>query len=118
MKIVFSAADDSAKKKISKSDIIFALVQYQHDIIFALLLFCSETSDEKQLAYLQSVFDAENTIFIHRGSYMSAHVLLNLLNELGEKIRCEACRVSYRFSPTSLINSIIQEHECKILFII
>ena len=55
--------DDSAKK-ISKSDIIFALVQYQHDIIFALLLFCSEISDKKQLAYLQSVFDAENTIFI------------------------------------------------------
>ena len=51
-------------KKISKSDIIFALVQYQHDIIFALLLFCSGTSDKKQLAYLQSVFDAENTIFI------------------------------------------------------
>ena len=31
---------------ISKSDIIFARVQYQHDIIFALLLFCSETSDK------------------------------------------------------------------------
>ena len=27
---------------------------------------------------------------LNRGSYMSAHVLLNLLNELGEKIRCEA----------------------------
>ena len=27
---------------------------------------------------------------LHRGSYMSAHVLLNLLNELGEKISCEA----------------------------
>ena len=27
---------------------------------------------------------------IRRGSYMSAHVSLNLLNELGEKIRCEA----------------------------
>ena len=34
---------------------------------------------------------------------MSAHVLLNLLNELGKKeIKCEM----------SLINSIIQEHEC------
>ena len=30
---------------------------------------------------------------------MSAHVLLNLLNELGKR-------------ETSLINSIIQEHEC------
>ena len=27
---------------------------------------------------------------INRGSYTSAHVLLNLLNELGKKIRCEA----------------------------
>ena len=40
---------------------------------------------------------------------MSAHALLNLLNELGKKI--------LSFSPTSLINSIMQEHECKILFI-
>ena len=31
---------------ISKSDIIFALVQYQHDIILTLLLLCSETSDK------------------------------------------------------------------------
>ena len=27
---------------------------------------------------------------LYRGSYMSVHVLLNLLNELGKKIRCEA----------------------------
>ena len=27
---------------------------------------------------------------LHRRSYMSAHVLLILLNELGEKIRCAA----------------------------
>ena len=33
---------------------------------------------------------------------MCAHVLLNLLKELGKKIRCEA----------------LQEHECKVLFII
>ena len=33
---------------------------------------------------------------MYRGSYMSAHVLLNLLNELG----------------TSLINLIIQVHKC------
>ena len=26
-----------------------------------------------------------------RGSYMSAHVLLNLLNELEKEIKCEAC---------------------------
>ena len=44
---------------------------------------------------------------------MRAHVLLNLLNELEKEIR-ESCQ----FSPTSLVNSIIQEYECKILFII
>ena len=49
---------------------------------------------------------------------MSAHVLLNLLNELGKEIKCETCRAFYLFFTTSLINSIIQEHECKIRFII
>ena len=40
---------------------------------------------------------------------MSAHVLLNLLNELGrDKMR----GLQYLFFATSLINSIIQEHEC------
>ena len=49
---------------------------------------------------------------------MSAHILLNSLNELRE-IKCEACRVFYPFFAKSLINSIIiQEHECWILFII
>ena len=47
---------------------------------------------------------------------MSAHDLLNLLNELGKEIKCEACREFYLFF-TSLINSIIQKHKCKILFI-
>ena len=55
---------------------------------------------------------------------MSTHVLLNLLNELGKRdkmrglpsilslFRNEACRAFYLFFATSLINSIIQEHEC------
>ena len=43
---------------------------------------------------------------------MSAHVLMNLLNELGKEIKCEARRAFYRLFSTSLINSIIQEHEC------
>ena len=38
---------------------------------------------------------------------MSAHGLLNLPNELGE-----ACRAFHLLFATSLINSIIQEHEC------
>ena len=49
---------------------------------------------------------------------MCAHVLLNLLNELGKEIKCKACQAFYLFFTTSLINSIIHEHECKILFII
>ena len=43
---------------------------------------------------------------------MSAHVLLNLLNELGKEIKCETCRAFYLFFTKSLINSIKQEHEC------
>ena len=43
---------------------------------------------------------------------MSAHVLLNLLNKLvkRDKIRGLPCILS--LFATSLINSIIQEHEC------
>ena len=54
----------------------------------------------------------ELSIGVYRGTYMSVHVLLNLLNELGKAIQCEAFRAFYRFFATSLINSIIQEHEC------
>ena len=43
---------------------------------------------------------------------MSGHVLLNLLNELGKRDESEACRALYLFFATSLINAIIQEHEC------
>ena len=50
---------------------------------------------------------------------MSAHVLLNLLNELGkgDKMQGLPCSLSLFFA-TRLINSIIQQHECSILFII
>ena len=57
-------------------------------------------------------------LHVYIGSYMSAHVLFNLLNELGKEIKCEACRAICLFFATSLINSIINEHECEILFII
>ena len=46
----------------------------------------------------------------YKGSYISVHVILNLLNELGKSIKCEACRAFYLFSATSLINLIMQEH--------
>ena len=39
---------------------------------------------------------------------MSAHVLLNLLNESGKRDKMRGLP----FFATSLINSIIQEHEC------
>ena len=48
---------------------------------------------------------------------MSAHALLKLLNELRKKDKMRSFAF-YLFFATSLINSIIQEHECKILFII
>ena len=48
---------------------------------------------------------------------MSAHVLLNLLNELGKRDKMPASLAFYRFFATSFINSILQEHECWILFI-
>ena len=43
---------------------------------------------------------------------MSAHVLLNLFNELGKRDKCEFCRAFYLCFATSLINSIKQGHEC------
>ena len=43
---------------------------------------------------------------------MSDHVLLNLLNELGKREKCDACRAFYLFFTTSLINTIIQEENC------
>ena len=43
---------------------------------------------------------------------MSAHVLLNSLNELGKRDKMQGCRAFNLFYATSLINSIIQEHEC------
>ena len=43
---------------------------------------------------------------------MSAHVFVNLLNKLRKRDKCETCRAFYLFFATSLINSIIKEHEC------
>ena len=49
---------------------------------------------------------------------MSAQVLLNLINELGKRDRMRGLPSILSLFATSLINSIKQEHECKILFII
>ena len=50
--------------------------------------------------------------YLYRGSNISAHVLLNLLNELrkGDEMRGSPSILS--LFATSLINSIIQKHEC------
>ena len=48
---------------------------------------------------------------LSRESYMSAHVLLNEVKQVGEEINCEACPAFYLFFA-SLINSIVQEFEC------
>ena len=37
---------------------------------------------------------------VHRGSYMCAHVLLYLLNELRKRDKCEACQAFYFFLPS------------------
>ena len=49
---------------------------------------------------------------LHRGSYMSAHVLLNLLNELRERDKMQGLPSILSLFTTRLINSIKQEHEC------
>ena len=49
---------------------------------------------------------------------MSAHILSNLLSELGKRDQMRGLSSIYLFFATSLINSIIQEHVCSILFII
>ena len=49
---------------------------------------------------------------------MSAHVLLNLLNNLGKRDKMRGLPSILSLFATSSINSLIQEHECKILFII
>ena len=43
---------------------------------------------------------------------MSAHVLLNLLKELGKRDKMQGLQAFYLFFAMGLINPIIQEHEC------
>ena len=49
---------------------------------------------------------------IYRGSNICAHVLLNLLNELRVRDKMQGLPSIFSFFTTSLVNSIIQEHEC------
>ena len=70
------------------------------------------------MGWIISFLVISNIEKINRGSYMNAHVLLNLLNESGKKIRCDAFPSILSAFPNEFKNSIIQEHECKITFII
>ena len=54
---------------------------------------------------------------IYRGSYMIAHVLLNLLNQLWKRDKMRGLPIILSLFATGLINSIILKHECQILFI-
>ena len=49
---------------------------------------------------------------IYRGFYMSANVLLNLVNELGKRDCMRGFPSIFSLFLKSFINSIIQEHEC------
>ena len=51
------------------------------------------------LKYLGLTKALNNAVQIYRGFYMSAHVLLNLLNELGEMIRYEDLPSIWSVSP-------------------
>ena len=51
-------------------------------------------------------------ILKNRGSYMSAHVLLNLLNELGKRDKMRGLPSILYLFRNEFNNSIIQEHEC------
>ena len=49
---------------------------------------------------------------MNRGSYMSAHVLLNLLNELGKRDKIRGFPSILSIFGNEFNYSIIQEHEC------
>ena len=49
---------------------------------------------------------------LNRGSYMSDHVLLNLLNELGKRDKMRGLPSILSLFRNEFNNSIKQEHEC------
>ena len=50
---------------------------------------------------------------IRRGSCIGAHVVLNLLNEVRKRDKCEACRAFYLFIATSLMNPVIHSTNAR-----
>ena len=61
--------------------------------------------------YLKNVHNYAEKRHLHRGSYMIAHVLLILLNELRKSDKMRGLLSILSLFATSLINSITQEHE-------
>ena len=59
----------------------------------------------------QEVVTFFTTSLINGGSYMSAHVLLNLINELRKRDKMRGLPSILFLFSTSLINSIKHEHE-------
>ena len=55
---------------------------------------------------------------INTGSYMSAHVLMNLSNDLGKRDKMRGILSILSLFCNEFKNSIIQEQVCKIRFII
>ena len=70
--------------------------------------FCLKTTRVNVLKQL--LFMAPDKIY--RGSYISAHVLLNLLNKLKKCNKMRGLPSILSLFAKSLINSVIQEHKC------
>ena len=49
---------------------------------------------------------------------MSGHVLLNLLNNLGKRDKCEACKAFYHFLARSLIKARIMKNQSYRMIIV
>ena len=63
------------------------------------------------IRWLVKAYKVYLSIPVHRGSYMSAHVLLNILNKLGKGDKMRGLAKHFITFFASLINLIIQEHE-------
>ena len=94
------------KERYSDSglDIIIGIVYSTHQNLYVYTVFSQNSNLEKKVLL---------SICLHRGSYMSAHVLLNLLNKLRKRDKMQGLLIILSFFfATSLINSKMQEHEC------
>ena len=68
-------------------------------------MFANETTFAIMATYLWP-------LTVYRGFYMSAQILLNLLNNLGKRDKMRVLLSILSLFATCLINSIMKEHEC------